>query len=175
MVKQVFFFVLLLAAACATGHEGEDHGDSPAAVTTAPGANPTGANATGATELFEAVLAHEAGKSVLHLDGYADNAPVTGARVELSGAGVQEILREREPGVYVADTELPPGPLSLMLTIEAAQGSDLLTLEVASDPVPPHTEQSAHGAWRNYLAMMLVIPAAGLAAWGYRRYRRGRV
>jgi len=123
--------LLLLGAAA---HEGHDHGAPPPAATgkLAPRAEATSAN-------FEIVAVPSGSELVLHLDGFADNAPVEGAVIELDTPEGTQTARAAGPGSYVvaAPFAAVPGTHDLALTITAGGAVDVLTATLV---VPPTTD-----------------------------------
>ncbi|NML18356.1 hypothetical protein [Azohydromonas caseinilytica] len=104
-------------------HEGEDHGP-PALVN----ARPLLPRVTAHSELFELVGVLEPGRLLIWLDATPSNAPVTGASVEVEGAGANGKAAEVAPGVY--ELKLPkapaPGQHPLTFTVQSADDADLL-------------------------------------------------
>jgi hypothetical protein len=133
MTRHIALLILLLAAAPAWPHGGEDHDHDETPVTTPSHAAAPRASAE--SEAFElvAVLADE--RLTLYLDDYASNAPVVDAHIELESGKFKAVARQTEPGVY----EVPgaafakPGKYPLVISLETADSADLLTttLEVA--------------------------------------------
>lgn len=128
-----------LAAPIAQAHEGHDHADEPAASTLA--ATDTDAHetrATTASENFEAVAVLSGQTLRIYLDRYASNAPVTHARLNIEGGGLQGQASEVEPGVYVLPLTAPaPARWPLTLTIEAAAVHE-------THPAPPTQPSTRH-------------------------------
>ena len=139
----------------ARAHEGHDD-EKPAAGNALP-------RVEAESELFEIVgVLQPGGVLLLHLDRWADNAPVDGAlSVTLDG---QEVAAERL-GIGVFALRHPrlaqPGPLDFIFSVSAGEEMDLLTgaLEV---PAPHSGDAEAHG-WLEALREAPVLLGGGLA------------
>ncbi|MFL1462589.1 efflux RND transporter periplasmic adaptor subunit [Roseococcus sp. DSY-14] len=147
--------LVLPLLAPARAHEGHDD-EKPAAGNALP-------RVEAESELFEIVgVLQPGGVLLLHLDRWADNAPVDGAlSVTLDG---QEVAAERL-GIGVFALRHPrlaqPGPLDLIFSVTAGEEMDLLTgaLEV---PAPHSDAAEAHG-WLEALREAPVLLGGGLA------------
>ena len=122
---------LLSAALSASSfaHEGHDHEPGPASQ--APAASEGARRFSAASDLFELVGALDGQRLTIWLDRYADNAPVTGAAIELE-VGDRKAVARPEGDRYLA--ELPqapaPGTLPVTVTVLAGDESDLLVGEL---------------------------------------------
>lgn len=119
---------LVAVAHPATAHEGHDHGDEKRATPAAGEARP---RAAAESELFELLAERDGGTLRLHLDRYADNAPVVGAKLAVAIDGAASMAAtEASPGVY--EVALASGKdaaaLDLVVSVEAAADVDVLTL-----------------------------------------------
>ena len=149
----------LLLALPAWSHDGEDHGAPPPTVRQA-----VAPRAEAKSEDFELLLVLQPPALLIYLDAWASNAPVPGARLELSGNGVKGVATEIAPGVYqLAPANLGPGRHALTLSVETADSADLLAvqLEVPSAAPAPGTAPSPWPGlkWLGASALLL----AGLA------------
>ena len=137
-------------------HGDEDHGAPAPSVTRS-----VAPRAVASSEEFEAVAVLEGKKLLLHLDRFASNAPVTGAKVEIEGGGLKGTAAETSPGVYALDAaSIAPGKHPLTISIEAGESADLLsaTLDIAPAPVGAAQDYgwSVLMAWMSAGALVLV-------------------
>lgn len=150
---------------------GHDHGEI-AAAPTAPAAPRFEAH----SELFELVGVLENGKLTLYLDRYRDNAPVTGARLEVEGEAFQGEAASAAEGTYTLPGApfAKPGRHALTFTVTAAEDTDLLNgvLEVAAPGKAPAASAEIHHAWQ-YWPLALGIAAFGIAMFFAGRARKG--
>ena len=161
----------LLASALAADEHGHDHGhDHGAPAPEASGALPRFA---AVSDDFELVGIVNGTHVALYLDRFEDNAPVTGARIELEIAGAKLSVEAHE-GAYEATLAEPlkPGVVPVMATIVAGDQSDLLAAEIDVHEAG-HADEAPLPAWRR-LAPWGAALAAGLAAvaWSVRRVAR---
>lgn len=88
------------------------------------------------TESFELLVQAQGPRLTLYLDRYADNVPVTDARIELDAGGSSVAVKAQPDGSYAA--ELPDGArrttLPLTVVVTAGETSDLLALELPAQP-----------------------------------------
>ncbi|MBZ4415330.1 hypothetical protein [Myxococcus sp. RHSTA-1-4] len=171
--------VCLALPGVAAAHGGESHGEAPRAPT--PGEAQHVLAATG--DVFEVVLKHPE-----HAEGprtplrvlVADsetNAPVSGARVELTltGSAVQSLVPKMEsPGIYVAEAELSPEvELAAVATVTRGDAVDVLALGTvhveAEDEEHAGEQRGAELAW-SVAGGVAVLVALG-ALWVWRRKR----
>jgi len=135
---------------------GHDHGEA------APQASgPALPRFAAVSEAFELVGVLDGKQLTLYLDRAADNAPVTGAQIELEIAGAKFKAEPRDDSYAVLLAEVPkPGVLPITATVTAGAEIDLLAGELDL-----HEDAQAHEAahtrtWREYAAWA----AAGLVA-----------
>lgn len=124
----------VLAVAPAPAHEGHSHGAEPP-----QGASPIGPRAEAASPAFELVAVPRGGDLLIHLDRFATNEPVTGARIEVETPDGPATAEARAEGLY----RLPApwlgrgGHHDLVATVTAEGLSDVLTLDLdLPAPVP---------------------------------------
>ncbi|MFG1404289.1 efflux RND transporter periplasmic adaptor subunit [Xanthobacter sediminis] len=137
-------------ATAAIAHEGHDHGapPPPQPATLSPRTEAASADFELVAVLRDSVLA-------IHLDRFADNAPVEGATIEVDTPAGTQAAQPAEPGTYVlaAPFLAAPGSHDLAFTVTAGGTLDVL---LATLTVPaPTADASARP----------VVPAA-LAQWG---------
>lgn len=166
-----FAFALLVSFALgapAFAHEGEDHGPPPA-----PAVQGSAPRVAAISEDFELVGVVSGGNLVVHLDRFATNEPVTGAKLELESGAVKAVATASDTGVYTLPLGAlaSPGKYALVFTVEAGNESDLLsgTLEI---PGPP---AEAHGhIWSEWLTWTLggSVLLGGIGWLSLRRARR---
>lgn len=113
------------------------------------------------------------GKLYAFVDGYDDNAPVSGAEVRIGTPRAALTFQEVSPGIYVSGPYVPPSvrtPLSVSVTHagHAVHGTaELLTPNV---PDVAGTGHSRKGLW---LLVLVLLAGAGLGVWRYRRPESG--
>lgn len=184
----------------ARAHEGHAGHDAPAddrrpaaaAPSATPGAASTAARvaASGASvsrfaaasDSFELVGALDGRRLILWLDRFGDNAPVSGASIEIE-VGDAKVVAKAEAEVYVAELAAapPPGTLPVTATIVAGQSTDLLAsalVVTATDTAPargsavvPAGEDASGVDRRIVVASAVSAVLAGLAGWGLARRR----
>lgn len=167
--------VLLLPRLLLAGG-GDDHSHGPA--TTAP-VIPTAQalRVEAASELLELVGLLDGDKLVIHLDRFASNEAVTGAKISVEGGPLKTTAATERDGVYTAPASglAAPGTHPLVFTVQAGEASDLLTgdLVVASSAA---AATHADGIdWPSFtkpaLATLVLVSilGAGLIAWRRRR------
>lgn len=153
-------------------HGDEDHGDT-AKKPVAPTVQPLRVEA--ASEAFELVGQLQGDKLVIHLDRFATNEPVTGAKVEVEG-GPQKVVKATErDGVYTVPAAglNAPGTHALVFTIQAGDATDLLTgdLVVASPEHAAAVAATGLPATRWIAAAVAAALVAGAALFAWRRRR----
>lgn len=156
-------------------HGGEDHGDTPAA--TAPAEQAPRAMAQ--TDSFElvAVLDTHAKPPMLtlYLDKSDTNEPVSQATVDVEGGTVKAQAKALEPGVYTvsADAWSKPGRYPLTISVQSAEGADLLDTTLvhqADDDAHDHPDAMASPRHWPWVAVPL-LAVLGLG-WFIRQYAR---
>ena len=121
--------VLFSSPQIALAHEGHDHGGPAAVPASAQAFSP---KFVAASEDFEivGVLSHDA--LTLYLDDTRSNQPIDGATLEIAAEGFTGKAERAAPGTYrlALKSPLPVGSHALTLSIDAQQGSDLLTAKL---------------------------------------------
>ena len=164
---------LLLAPAPAPSwaHEGEDHSEEKAA-TSAPAAATSGRLALQAADL-ELVAAAEGHDLTIWLDQWANNVPVTNARVNVTIDG-RSVEAKAVNGTYILDAPSLDSPGSHRLSFAITRGDAVRTasgtLEVAA---AAEQAEDAGLPWRTLLLVALGLAAAVAAALLWRARRRG--
>lgn len=145
-MRMLLLAAALFAAPALHAHEGEDHSDEkkpPPAASVAPRME------ANTPELQLLARLHD-GKLVVHLDRYASNEPVTGARIELEAGSHKAVAQAAADGSYVLDAGpvARPGSHALIFAVEAGEVADLLNgnLEVGAPEAPP-AGASAQSGW----------------------------
>ena len=157
---------LLCAAPLAWGHDGEDHGAPPPAVSQA-----VAPRASAKSEDFELLAVLDNKTLVIYLDAFGSNAPVPGAKVEVDGGGLKGVAAEQSPGVYsLPAPALGPGKHALTISVETADNADLLatTLEVAPEAVAPAPSNTGR-PWLKWAGGVALVLAASLILTSRRR------
>lgn len=144
--KAVFGLCGLLAGAALSGpasaHEGHDHGAPPPPEVTmlAPRAEVASAD-------FELVAVLRDGTLTIHLDRFADNAPVEGATIEVDTPEGSQAAKPSGPGTYVLPVPFAakPGAHDLAFTVTAGDTVDVLaaTLTIPAAPTSSETQAPA--------------------------------
>ena len=117
---------LLIIASTSAGlaHEGHDHGAQPSPVpgTVAPRAE------TSSTD-FELVLIARGPELTIYLDTFKDNAPVSGAEIEIDTPSGLLKPKAMGPGIYAVTAPVlaKPGTYDLAITVSANGAVDVLT------------------------------------------------
>ncbi|MEP9350772.1 HlyD family efflux transporter periplasmic adaptor subunit [Xanthobacter sp. KR7-225] len=147
--KAVFGLCWLLAGAALSGpavaHEGHDHGapPPPPVTTLAPRAEAASAD-------FELVAVLREGTLTIHLDRFADNAPVDGATIEVDTPQGSRTAKPAGPGTYALPVPFAatPGAHDLAFTVAAGDAVDVLaaTLTVPAAAAPSSVPQTAPSA-----------------------------
>lgn len=151
-------FACLLMAGPLAAHEGHDHGAPAAPVTTA--GTPRIALHSDAYELVGVV---RGARLTLFLDRYADNEPVTDARIIVSiGASGDVAATQALDGTYLISSEqlTGTGPLELVFAITHAQGDDLLIGTLERPATPAASASDADSGARPKL-QAATLPIAG--------------
>lgn len=134
--------IAALATGAACAHEGHDHGTpAPAA------ANPASAAPRGeaASETFELVAIAQGAQLIVYLDGFARNAPVTGATIEVETPDGPARAEAKDDGTYrlPAPWLAKGGHHDLVFTIRAGDAVDILPVAI---DVPPPTPKAGNAA-----------------------------
>ncbi len=164
--------LLLLAATMASAHEGEDHGeDGQGASAPVADGGVTSGRFLAQSGGLELVAAADGDDLTVWIDQWADNAPVTDARVTATVDG-RSIAARPNDGTYILDAPTLDAPgahrLSFTITRGGAVHSMAGTIGVASSaPDEEHT----HLPWRTIIVVLLALGAAigGLLLWRARR------
>ena len=142
--KAVFGLCGLLAGAALSGpasaHEGHDHGapPPPEVTTLAPRAEAASAD-------FELVAVLRDGTLTIHLDRFADNAPVEGAAIEVDTPEGSQAAKPAGPGTYVLTVPFAakPGAHDIAFTITAGDTVDVLAATLTIPAAPTSSEKQA--------------------------------
>ncbi|HNQ03820.1 MAG TPA: hypothetical protein PKH69_04345 [Thiobacillaceae bacterium] len=124
-MKRLFaLLAMVILPAMAWPHGGEDHSHDAAPAAPADIAP----RAVAQSEDFELTVLKTGGRILLYLDRYADNAPVTGAVIELESGTYKAVAKETEPGLYAlpGDAFAKPAKYPLTLSVQAGDTADLL-------------------------------------------------
>jgi RND family efflux transporter MFP subunit len=165
----------LLAAATASAHEGDDHNNEAANATASvtPGdASTSGrfATQTAGLELVAAAASHDL---TIWIDQWADNAPVTNARVNVTVDG-RSIEARAINGTYIVDAPSldTPGEHRLFFAVTRGDVEQRIAgiLDVATTAP---AEEHAHFPWRTILTVLLALGAVIGAVLLWRARRRG--
>lgn len=154
-------------------HGDEDHGDT-AKKPVAPAVQALRVEA--ASEAFELVGQLQGDKLIIHLDRFATNEPVTGAKVDVEGGPLKAVKATERDGVYTVPAAglNEPGTHALVFTIQAGDASDLLTGDlVVANPQRPAVAGATSGlpATRWIATAVAAALALGAALFAWRRRR----
>lgn len=153
-------------------HGDEDHGDT-AKKPVAPTVQALRVEA--ASEAFELVGQLQGDKLVIHLDRFATNAPVTGAKVDVEGGPLKAVKATERDGVYTVPAAglNAPGTHALVFTIQAGDANDLLTGDlVVANPEPVAVAVATKlPATRWIVAALATALVVGTALFAWRRRR----
>lgn len=163
---------LLLAAGPAPSgaHEGEEHAEEQAA-TSAPAATTTGRLTLQAADV-EVVAAADGHDLTIWLDQWANNVPVTNARVNVTVDG-RAIEAKAIDGTYILDAPTLDAPGTHRLSFSITQGDAVRTAAGTIEIAAAEEASTAGVPWRTLLIAALGIAAAIGAALLWRARRRG--
>ena len=132
--------LLVTGAACA--HEGHDHGTPAQAATSPASAAPRG---EAASDTFELVAVAQGAELIVYLDGFATNAPVTGATIEVETPDGPARAEAKDDGTYrlPAPWLTKGGHHDLVFTITAGDAVDILPVAI---DIPPPTPKAGNAA-----------------------------
>lgn len=121
--------VLLGSPQLARAHEGHDHGAAPPAPSPTPQAGP---KFIAVSEDFEVVGVLSRDALTVYLDDTRTNRPIDGATLEIAAQGLSGVATREAPGTYrlALKSPLPAGSYALTVSVDAAQGSDLLAAKL---------------------------------------------
>jgi hypothetical protein len=147
-MRKTGFFLLFLCSVFfqieSYAHGDEDHGAAPPPLPT-QGIAP---RFSVSTDELELVAVYSSQRLTMYVDHFADNTPVTHAKLEIEGAGVKAIAKEIEAGVYVIELpQLTPAIYPFTISVDAGEIVDLLATSLTI-PVKIGSEGSdvaAHG------------------------------
>lgn len=170
--------MLLGSLPIARAHEGHDHGAPTAVSAPAPLAGP---KFVAASEDFELIGVLSRDALTVYLDDTRTNRPIDDATLEIAAEGLSGKATREAPGTYrlALKSPLPAGSYALTLSVDAAQGSDLLVAKL--DVAPPSvaaeaiTSSSPLG-WKLLMgsALLLVVFAAAFLLLKRQRASRRR-
>jgi len=171
LLKPLGALLLLAAATGAPAHEGEDHSaDAAKSETAVEGAATSGRFIAqeGGLELVAAAQGHDL---TIWIDQWADNVPVTNARVNVTVDG-RSIEARPINGTYIVNTETLDAPGTHSLTFAVSRGEAVQriagTLTVAEAAA---TEEGEGLPWRTILLILLAL-GIGVGAFLLWRARR---
>ncbi|MGD9828367.1 MAG: efflux RND transporter periplasmic adaptor subunit [Hyphomicrobiaceae bacterium] len=140
--------LLLTALIPATSEAGPGHDHGPPAPTTAAPASP---RATATSERYQFVGIVEGEVMVIYLDRFADNSPVTGAKLEVTIGDTVAKAELQKNGTYEVTAPLlkKAGSHELLVSISEGEVSDLLVGAVTI-PNPGSSKVALdHGIWEH--------------------------
>ena len=161
MARKLLLVSMLLLPILSFAHGDEDHGEGskPAEVTSAA------PRAEAQTDLFELVVTPHHGLLTVYVDRFANNQPVSDAKVEIESGNWKAVANALEGGSYqvAAPQFAAPGTYPLVFTVTAGDDADLLetTLVIgqAASATAPGTLPSRWG----WLGAALIAIAAAVA------------
>ncbi|MGQ3052260.1 MAG: hypothetical protein ACT6S0_10790 [Roseateles sp.] len=118
---------------------------------------------TASSELFELVGVAKGGLLTVYLDGFADNVPVKGARLDLEVGGAKVALKEVADGEFEGSIAqaLRPGLTPVTATVTAGAEVDILAGEF--DVQADGAVAARSPFWKESLGWALAAGAALLA------------
>ena len=155
------------------------HGDDDHGAASAPAPTQTlSPRVEASSELFELVGILQGGQLVIHLDRFATNEPVTGAKIAVEGGPLKATAAAEHDGVYALPAAglAAVGTYPLVFTVQAGAESDLLTGDLVVG-APAAAAGAAAAApqidWRWMAAAVaaVFVLGAGALAWRRRRVR----
>lgn len=156
--------VLLALAGPAVAHEGHDHAEEAPALPLAAGAARTSAS----SDLYELVAVAEGESLRLYLDRWADNSPISKARIEVESGSWKALATPAADGSYLvaAPPLTRPGRHDLLFTISHGDEGDLLqsTLEVSA-PVTAATPASHQKYWLLGIVLLMISLLVPFGLW----------
>lgn len=166
-LKAFIAAILLTLSMPLLAHEGHDHGAAakPADIRLAPRFELR-------SEDLELVGVLAGKNLIIYLDR-ADNAPVSGAQIEIEGQGIKGVAAEMTDGVYqlAAPSLTQAGKYPLTITVQAGEIVDLLSVSLEVGEAAAAVTDAGHPArnWWLYAGTPLLLLAGGLIV---RRLRR---
>ncbi len=167
--------LLLLSTAAASAHEGEDHSKEAQNVTASgvAGRASTGGRFTAQAGGLELVAAASGHDLTVWIDQWADNRPVTNARVNVTVDG-RSIEARPINGTYILDASTldTPGDHRLSFAVTRGDAVQRMTGILNVARTAP-AEEHAHVPWLTILAVLLALGAVTGAVLLWRARRRG--
>ena len=152
----LFFSVAIAWPTSAHAGPGHDHGHDHGAAAAAP-SGPALPRFAAVSEAFELVGVLNGQQITLYLDRATDNAPVSGATIELEIAGTTFKAEARDDTYVVQLPALPkPGVLPIVATVTAGTEVDLLAGELnlnADGHGDGHADGHAHDAGHTHTGL----------------------
>jgi hypothetical protein len=165
MTRKFLILSLLLLPILSFAHGGEDHGEGakPAEVTSAA------PRAEAQTDLFELVATPHNGLLTVYVDRFANNQPVSDAKVEIESGTWNAVANAVEGGAYqvAAPQFAVPGTYPLVFTVTAGDDADLLetTLvigEPASATARGNLPSRSVWGWLSAALIAMTVAAVGI-------------
>ncbi len=162
-----FSVLLALAIAAATpavAGPGHDHG--PAEAT--GGASPPSPRAIASSEAYQFVGIVEGEVLVIYLDRFADNAPITGASLEVTIGDQAHKAELQKNNTYEVSSPLlkKAGEHAVIVTIQEGATSDLLVTSVTISDSATASAAGPHTIWSHLPFAVRPLQAGGVAAGG---------
>lgn len=162
--KTLFLSLIIALPAWAGGDASDGHTHGPSEPVPVQDIAP---RAVAQSEDFELTAVRAGNELKLYLDRYVDNAPVTGALVEVESGAFKAVAKEIEPGLYAVpgDAFAKPARYPLTISIQAGDTADLLaaTLDLSE---PAATVAHVH-SWDEWAvwggAAVVLLAGAGMA------------
>jgi hypothetical protein len=146
-------FALALACMLAlVSPQAAAHDDGRAAPTTSAPASP---RATAVSENYQFVGIVEGDELVIYLDRFADNQPVTTAKLEVTVDGTSAVAELRENGTYEIASPLlkTPGTHEVLISIADGDINDLLVSALTVPAPGVHGHEFDHSIWTHVAAL----------------------
>ena len=155
---------LIVATAWVQAIAGGDHDHGPAA----PAAGAASPRFEAHSDLFELVGVVEKGQLTVHLDRYATNEPIAGAKIEYESGSQKGVAAAQPDSTYaikLAGLD-KPGVVSFSFTVAAGPDTDLLAgeLQIAGAQASEQVASRPWIRWAGFAAATLAAAAAALFA-----------
>lgn len=161
----VLLFLFLTSISLAFAHGDEDHSHGPVPVTP----EQVAPRASAQSEEFELVAVLQGASLIIYLDRFADNEPVSGAQIEVEGAGgFKAKASQTSSGVYAITLSQgmfeKAGKYPLSISVVAGEVGDILTatLEISEHAHDEHENAIKVWRWSILAGAALGVIALGL-------------
>lgn len=162
LLKPLAALLLLAMPTSAWAHEGEDHSeDAKVGAATSSAASATSGRLSAQAGSLELVAAAEGHDLTVWIDQWADNTPVTNARVSVTVDG-RSIEARPINGTYIlnAPTLDTPGPHRVSFAVTRGSVAQTMAGTLTVAPAPGDAEAGGATPWRTILLVLLATAIA---------------